>query len=270
MKRSLWIGSAIASLLLLTPLLLSTLRESSAAERPAGPRLAHMVYFELAEKSDEARDKLIAGCREFLSGHEGTVFFAAGPRATELAREVNDTKFDVSLLIVFRNKAAHDRYQTHPRHLKFIEECKELWKDVRVFDSFLAPPARDRGPREGARGDRDPERPERIPLPDPASGFAGMIEGKVVAKRGGQLIVEVEKVLKEWEQNKAERSSSLVGKKVLVRASRESRAPGNPLGRFIRMVKVGEVVELDVNHTRGEALNLLELTEAQRKRVAEE
>jgi hypothetical protein len=39
------------------------------------------------------------------------------------------------LHVVFENRAAHDAYQTAPRHLKFIEENKATWKKVRVFDS---------------------------------------------------------------------------------------------------------------------------------------
>ena len=33
-----------------------------------------------------------------------------------LAREVNDQGYDVSLHVHFRDKAAHDVYQEHPRH----------------------------------------------------------------------------------------------------------------------------------------------------------
>ena len=46
----------------------------------------------------------------------------------------------MALTIVFENKAAHDKYQDHKRHLEFIKENKDSWKKVRVFDSifFLA------------------------------------------------------------------------------------------------------------------------------------
>ena len=54
----------------------------------------------------------------------------------ELNRPVNDRDFHVGLLVVFENKAAHDKYQAHERHLKFIEENKPNWKKVRVFDSY--------------------------------------------------------------------------------------------------------------------------------------
>ena len=34
--------------------------------------LVHNVYFALTDKSDAARQKLIAGCRKYLTGHPGT------------------------------------------------------------------------------------------------------------------------------------------------------------------------------------------------------
>jgi stress responsive alpha/beta barrel protein len=104
-----------------------------------GPQLAHMVYFKLKDNSGASRAKLVASCKLLLNGHEGTVSFATGTLAGDFTREVNDRDFDVSLHLVFVNKAAHDKYQEHPRHLKFIEENKENWEKVRVFDSYLSP-----------------------------------------------------------------------------------------------------------------------------------
>jgi hypothetical protein len=52
---------------------------------------------------------------------------------------VNDRDFDVALHVVFKDKAAHDRYQADPRHLAFVEENKAHWKKVRVFDAYVAP-----------------------------------------------------------------------------------------------------------------------------------
>ncbi len=82
---------------------------------------------------------LVAGCQKFLAGHEGTVYFAVGVLAEEMNRDVNVRDFDVALYVVFANKAAHDQYSSHPRHLKFIEEFKSSWDSVRVFDAYLAP-----------------------------------------------------------------------------------------------------------------------------------
>lgn len=110
-------------------------RSAMTAESFAEPLLAHNVYFSLNDKSDEAKKKVVEACKKYLSNHPGTVFFAAGTLNEELDRPVNDRDFDVGLHLIFKNKAAHDKYQDAPRHLQFIEENKANWSKVRVFDS---------------------------------------------------------------------------------------------------------------------------------------
>ena len=75
-----------------------------------GAMLSHSVYFALDDNSDAAVASLVADCKEYLSGHPGTVFFAAGTLAEEFNREVNVRDFDVVLLLVFKDRAG-------PRHL---------------------------------------------------------------------------------------------------------------------------------------------------------
>ena len=104
----------------------------------AEPMLAHNVYFALHDASDAAKAKLVGACKKYLSRHPGTVSFVCGTLATELARPVNDRAFDVGLHLVFQNQAAHDAYQAAPLHDQFIAECKDNWKNVRVFDSLVA------------------------------------------------------------------------------------------------------------------------------------
>jgi hypothetical protein len=98
---------------------------------------AHDVYFSLKESTPETRQQLVDACETYLRGHEGAVFFAAGTRATEMKRDVNDTGFDVSLHIYFRDETTHEAYQKHPRHAEFIEKMEGNWKAVRVFDSWV-------------------------------------------------------------------------------------------------------------------------------------
>ncbi len=116
----------------------SVLSNPKADSAGAGPMLSHNVFFKLAEPSDDARKALVAACHEWLAGHPGTVFYAAGVLAGEFDREVNDLDFDVALHLVFADKAAHDIYQEHPRHKQFIEQHKDSWAKVRVFDSWVA------------------------------------------------------------------------------------------------------------------------------------
>ena len=102
-----------------------------------GALISHDVYFSLKDNSPAAQKKLVAACKKYLSKHAGEVFFATGTRAKEFDRPVNDQDFDVALHIVFRDKAAHDQYQDAPRHKQFIDENKDNWKKVRVFDSVV-------------------------------------------------------------------------------------------------------------------------------------
>lgn len=105
-----------------------------AADTSATPLLVHNVYFTLNKSTSEGRAKLVAACQQYLTGHAGTVHFSCGTRTADLTRPVNDQEFDVGLHIVFASRKDHDTYQTHPRHLQFIEENRATWKQVRVFD----------------------------------------------------------------------------------------------------------------------------------------
>ena len=111
--------------------------KTSEAAAAANTMLAHNVYFSLKDNSPAARKKLVDACKQYLAKHPGTVFFAAGVLADELKREVNDRDFDVGLHIVFDSQASHDKYQDAALHKQFIEENKENWKKVRVFDSVV-------------------------------------------------------------------------------------------------------------------------------------
>jgi hypothetical protein len=111
----------------------------SLAQQKGGKMLSHDVYFQLKDNSADAKKKLVAACQKYLKGHEGEVFFGAGVLAEDLKRDVNDLNFDVALHIVFKDLAAHDKYQDHKRHEQFINENKDNWKKVRVFDSYIDP-----------------------------------------------------------------------------------------------------------------------------------
>ncbi len=99
--------------------------------------LAHNVYFTLKDRSEASKQALVTACKTYLTDHPGTVFFACGTLCEGLARPVNDLDFDVALHVVFDSRASHDAYQDAPRHLQFVEENKETWEKVRVFDSTV-------------------------------------------------------------------------------------------------------------------------------------
>ena len=107
----------------------------------AEPQLAHMVFFALKDHSKESRERFIESCEKYLSGHEGTVYFSVGTIAEDkdVQEPVSVKDFDVALHCVFVNKGAKATYLASERHKKFVDENRESFAGVRVFDSFLRP-----------------------------------------------------------------------------------------------------------------------------------
>jgi hypothetical protein len=99
--------------------------------------LAHNVYFTLKDNSAAKRQELVDACKKYLTVQKGIVWFACGVVEPELARDVNVRDFDVGLHIVFADRASHDAYQDDPTHIRFIEENRANWKQVRVFDTLV-------------------------------------------------------------------------------------------------------------------------------------
>lgn len=133
------LAATLAALALALPTTFASV--SAMADEPPGPRLAHMVFFTLKDRSPESRAKFVAVCQKYLSGHAGTVFFAVGTIAEDVVEPgVSVRDFDVALHLVFESKDAEARYLTDPRHTKFVEENKDAWSKVRVFDSYLGKP----------------------------------------------------------------------------------------------------------------------------------
>ena len=135
--RSLLVAVAAFGLLLAGAVALPA-EEKKETPKGSDMLLAHDVYFTLNDNSAAARQKLVDACKKYLTGHPGTVSFSAGARVEDLTRDVNDKDFDVALHLVFKDKAAHDAYQDAPRHKQFIDENKDNWKKVRVFDSTVS------------------------------------------------------------------------------------------------------------------------------------
>ena len=118
-------------------ILLSSCATPRSQGRPESPALAHNVYFALHDSSPAARATLVEACYKYLRDHPGVTFFAAGQIVPSHVREVNVRDWDVSLLVVFRNREYHDQYQEADRHARFVEENQENWRTVRVFDTYV-------------------------------------------------------------------------------------------------------------------------------------
>ncbi|MGW9685131.1 Dabb family protein [Flagellimonas sp. 2504JD1-5] len=100
------------------------------------PAFAHTVYFWFKDpdsKADKARFE--TSLKTFLKNSKfaKTNFIGTPPMAT---RDVVDGSFTYSLIVTFESAEAQEAYQTEQAHLTFIEECKDLWEKVIVYDSF--------------------------------------------------------------------------------------------------------------------------------------
>lgn len=94
----------------------------------------HHVYFWLknpASRND--KDKLVEGLKKLSKVKTIKMFHIGQPASTN--REVIDSSYAISWLVLFDNKEDQDSYQTDPIHLKFVEECSPLWEKVLVYDS---------------------------------------------------------------------------------------------------------------------------------------
>ncbi|TLU98161.1 Dabb family protein [Dyadobacter luticola] len=93
----------------------------------------HNVFFWLKEKdNEEAKSALLAGIKS-LEGIESIESVYIGTPAST-RRPVIDATYDFAEILVFADEAAHDVYQVHPLHKKFVDDCAHLWERVLIYD----------------------------------------------------------------------------------------------------------------------------------------
>jgi hypothetical protein len=97
--------------------------------------MTHIVYF-WAKPNLSATDKqkFETGLGSLLKIKSLKNGYVGKPAATD-ARDVVDNSYDYSLILFFDDVKAHDAYQIDPIHLKFVEENKQYWTRVVVYDS---------------------------------------------------------------------------------------------------------------------------------------
>jgi Stress responsive A/B Barrel Domain len=94
----------------------------------------HVVNFWLNEDiSADDKAKFVAGVSSLGNIETAKVFNVGTPADTN--RPIIDRSYDYCLLTAFDDLAGHDVYQVHPIHLKFVDECKHLWKKILIYDS---------------------------------------------------------------------------------------------------------------------------------------
>ena len=94
----------------------------------------HSVYFWLKpDVTDEARAGFVLGLQSLVAidaVESGHISVPAGTRRT-----VVDHTYSYSLVLMFRDGSAHERYQLDPIHQRFREECSACWSRLVIYDS---------------------------------------------------------------------------------------------------------------------------------------
>ena len=94
----------------------------------------HAVYFwGHPTLSDADKQQWLRGLRT-LPGIETVQQGYVGVPA-DTHRDVVENTYTYALILLFRDKDAHDRYQAHLTHLAFVETCARFWRKVVVHDS---------------------------------------------------------------------------------------------------------------------------------------
>ena len=97
--------------------------------------LVHTVIFWLKKNlSEDQRNIFIKEVKtlgEISSVHD---FHLGNPAATP-KRPVVEDSYDFAITVVLKDMVAHDDYQADPIHLEFIDNCKEMWERVVIYDA---------------------------------------------------------------------------------------------------------------------------------------
>jgi len=98
----------------------------------------HCVHFWLKDDlTDEQRSAFLGGLQS-LADSQATESVRVGVPA-QTPREIVDNSYDYQLLVVFKDKAAHDIYQdSDPLHKAFVDGFLGTWTKIMIFDSLEA------------------------------------------------------------------------------------------------------------------------------------
>lgn len=96
--------------------------------------IAHHVLFWLKpETTTEVKTQFNAGLAS-LSGIESVKQLHIGTPA-DISRSVVDTTYTFSLILFFENMEGHDVYQTHEIHQTFLNNFRQYFEKVIIYDA---------------------------------------------------------------------------------------------------------------------------------------
>jgi hypothetical protein len=122
-----------------TVLVLARMTAVGDEKKASEPQIAHAVYFTLKDSSAESRKAVVDACKKYLSGYDGQIFFACGTIDDSFKKDNNIKDWDVAMYMLFKDRAAYDKYDAAARHKQFITENKARWKTTHIYDADVMP-----------------------------------------------------------------------------------------------------------------------------------
>ncbi len=93
----------------------------------------HIVYFWLkTDVTAEEKEDFRIGVHKLMEIDLVQLSLVGPPAMTP--RTVVDNSYDYAIMSTFASKADHDAYQEHPDHQIFIDNHKDKWDRVQVYD----------------------------------------------------------------------------------------------------------------------------------------
>lgn len=99
--------------------------------------MIHTVYFWYKEGLSEENKKIFQNAVQKLGTVPSIHTYYYGPPAPTEARGVVDNSYDMALNVFFKDVEAQNAYQVDPIHLAFVEQCKDFWEKVIVYDNMI-------------------------------------------------------------------------------------------------------------------------------------
>jgi len=113
--------------------------EAEANSKETAPlSFVHHVFFWLKNpKNKQEYDKLLEGLKGLGKIKEIKMAHIGLPSINDFDKPVTDASYSFSVLLIFANKVDEEKYLVNPLHKKFIEDHKNLWSKVVVYDSSM-------------------------------------------------------------------------------------------------------------------------------------
>ncbi|MFQ3578359.1 MAG: Dabb family protein [Verrucomicrobiia bacterium] len=96
--------------------------------------IIHSVYFQLKPSATSRDIGRMRSALEGLSRIPGVQLLGVGTPADVPPRAVLCTDYTLALVLSTDSVESLQTYQEHPIHREFLQDFKDLWETVRVFD----------------------------------------------------------------------------------------------------------------------------------------